>query len=175
MHAVSTRTRLSMSERGLEGLLRLALVVALLLPAVSHGGVLSEADMKKVDALKPLFATLMGDLAQSARRSDLAPGDLNCINATIQEFLQISDELASYEYLIAMDRDISGFDEKNPMRDLVKFAADKSSSILIGERKRLVQLSEQCARFPVGATKTQQALQVIDTTNAILTSIRDRL
>jgi hypothetical protein len=36
-----------------------------------------------------------------------------------------------------MDRHISGFDEKNPMRDLVKFAADKSSSILIGERKRL--------------------------------------
>lgn len=164
-----------MSELTQRGLLRLALVAALVLPSVSHGGVLSEADLKKVDALKPLFATLMGDLAQSARRTDVAPGDINCINATIQEFLQISDELASYEYLIAMDRDISGFDEKNPMRDLVKFAADKSSSILIGERKRLVQLAEQCARFPLGATKTQQALQVIDTTTGILTSIRDRL
>src|SRR6185312_8663994 len=144
-------------------------------PAASHGGVLSEVDLQRVDALRPLFASLMSDLSQSARRSDLASGDVNCINATIQELLQISDELASYEYLIAMDKDIRGFDEKNPMRDLVKFAADKSSSILIGERKRLVQLAEQCARFPVGLSKTQQAVQVIDTTTGILTAIRDRL
>ncbi len=164
-----------MLELGRQGLLRLALAAALMLPAVAHGGVLSETDLKKVDALKPLFANLMSDLAQSARRPDVGAGDANCINATIQEFLQISDELASYEYLIAMDKDISGFDEKNPMRDLVKFAADKSNSILSGERKRLVQLSEQCARFPVGLSKTQEAVQVIDTTTGILTAIRDRL
>ena len=48
-------------------------------------------------------------------------------------------------------------------------------AILIGERKRLAQLSDQCARFPVGSSKTQQALQVIDTTTGILTGIRDRL
>ena len=164
-----------MLESGQQGLLKLVLVAALLLPAASNGGVLSEIDLQRVAALKPLFANLMNDLAQSARRSDVAAGDINCINSTIQELLQISDELASYEYLIAMDKDISGFDEKNPMRDLVKFAADKSSAILTGERKRLVQLSEQCARFPVGSAKTQQALQVIDTTTGILTAIRDRL
>jgi hypothetical protein len=169
-----------MLELGYQGLLRLGLLrfglmAALLLPAASHGGVLSETDLQKVAALKPLFATLMDDLSQSARRSDLGAGDVDCIKATIQEFLQISDELTSYEYLIAMDKDISGFDEKNPMRDLVKFAADKSSSILSGERKRLVQLSEQCARFPVGSAKTQQAVQVIDTTTGILTAIRDHL
>jgi hypothetical protein len=117
----------------------------------------------------------MIDLSQTARRSDVAAGDVNCINSTIQELLQISDELASYEYLIAMDKEINGFDEKNPMRDLVKFAADKSSAILTGERKRLVQLSDQCARFPVGSSKTRQVLQVIDTTTGILTAIRDRL
>jgi hypothetical protein len=177
MEAENTQllTRPSIPELALQGLRRLTLAAALLLPVVSHGGVLSQADLQKVDALKPLFANLMSDLAQSARRPDASPGDVNCINATIQEFLQISDELASYEYLIAMDKDIKAFDEKNPMRDLVKFAADKSSAILTGERKRLVQLSEQCARFPMGLSKTQQALQVIDATSGILIAIRDRL
>lgn len=146
-----------------------------LVPAVSQGGVLSESDSQKVEALKPLFASLMNDLSQTARRPDMAAGDVNCINSTIQELLQISDELASYEYLIAMDKDINGFDEKNPMRDVVKFAADKSSAILTSERKRLAELSERCARFPIGSNKTQQAIQVIDTTTGILTAIRDRL
>jgi hypothetical protein len=175
MYAVSAMIRRSMCKLAQQSLLKAVLVAALLLPAVSHGGVLSESEMQKVETLKPLFANLMIDLSQTARRSDVAAGDVNCINSTIQELLQISDELASYEYLIAMDKEISGFDEKNPMRDLVKFAADKSSAILVSERKRLVQLSDQCARFPVGSSKTQQVLQVIDTTTGILTAIRDRL
>jgi len=128
-----------------------------------------------VEALRPLFANLMIDLSQTTKRSDMGAGDLDCIKSTIQELLQISDELASYEYLIAMDRDVGGFGEKNPMRDLVKFAADNSSAILTSERKRLVDLSNQCARFPVAAGKTQQTLQVIDATTRILTAIRDRL
>lgn len=102
------------------------------------------------------------------------PLKVNCINSTIQELLQISDELASYEYLIAMDKDISGFGEKNPMRDVVKFAAEKSSAILTSERKRLAQLSDQCARSPLGSSKTLQAIQVIDTTTGILTAIREQ-
>jgi hypothetical protein len=77
--------------------------------------------------------------------------------------------------LIAIDRDIKDFGDKNPMRDLVKFAADKSSAILTSERKRLAQLSDQCARSPVASSKTQETLQVIDTTNTVLTSIRDHL
>lgn len=164
-----------MFELARQCLLKVGLVAALLLPAASKAGVLSESDKQKVETLKPLFANLMIDLSQAARRSDVAAGDINCINSTIQELLQISDELASYEYLIAMDNDIIGFGEKNPMRDVVKFAADKSSAILAGERKRLAQLSDQCARFPLGSSKTQQTLQVIDTTTGILTGIRDRL
>jgi hypothetical protein len=156
-------------------LLGTVLAAALLLPAALHAGVLSETDLRKVDALRPLFASLMIDLSTTAKRTDIASGDLDCINSTIQELMQISDELASYEYLIAMDRDIGGFDEKNPMKDLVKFAAEKSSAILTTERKRLADLSTQCARFPVAAGKTQQTLQVIDTTTGILTAIRDRL
>ncbi len=153
----------------------LALVTALLLPAASTAGVLSESDMQKVETLKPLFANLMNDLSQASGRPDIAAGDAGCVNSIIQELLQISDELASYEYLIAMDKEINDFGEKNPMRDVVKFAADKSSAILTDERKRIAQLSDRCARFPVGSSKTQQALQVIDTTTGILNGIRDRL
>ena len=151
-----------------------AVAAVLLFPATSKAGVLSETDLRRVEALKPLFANLMNDLSQTAKRPDVAAADINCVNSTIQELLQISDELASYEYLIAMDRDIKDFDDNNPMRDLVKFAADKSSTILISERKRLVQPSDQCARSPVASSKNQETLQVIDTTNSVLTSIRDR-
>ena len=158
-----------------QSLLTVCLLAALMLPKATNAGVLSEDDLKKAEALKPLFANLMNDLVQTAKRSDVAAGDVSCINSTIQELLQISDELASYEYLIAMDRDIAGFGDKNPMREIVKFAADKSNAILTTERKRLVQLSDQCARFPVASSKTQQVLQVIDTTTGILTTIRDRL
>jgi hypothetical protein len=175
MHKASTKTRLSMLELAQQSLLKVGLVAALLLPTASHGGVLAESDLQKVESLKPLFANLMIDLTQTARRSDVAAGDVNCINSTIQELLQISDELASYEYLIAMDKDISGFTENNPMRDLVKFAADKSGAILTSERKRLVQLFDRCAHLPVAAGKAQQALQVIDTTTGILAAIRDHL
>ena len=153
----------------------LVVTIGLLLPAASKAGVLSEADLQKVEALKPLFASLMTDLSQTVRRPDVAAADVNCINSTIQELLQISDELASYEYLIAMDRDIKDFGDKNPMRDLVKFAADKSSTILTSERKRLAQPSDQCARSPVASSKTQETLRVIDTTTDVLTAIRDRL
>jgi hypothetical protein len=155
--------------------LGLAVSAALLLPVASNAGVLAETDLQKVEALRPLFASLMADLSQTVKRPDVAPVDINCINSTIQELLQISDELASYEYLIAMDRDIKDFGDKNPMRDLVKFAADKSSIILTTERKRLAQPSDQCARSPVATSKTQETLQVIDTTNTVLTAIRDRL
>jgi hypothetical protein len=158
-----------------QGLLTVCLLAALMLPTAAYAGVLPEDDLKKAEALRPLFANLMNDLVQTAKRSDVAAGDVSCVNSTIQELLQISDELASYEYLIAMDRDIVGFGDKNPMRDIVKFAVDKSNAILTSERKRLVQLSDQCARFPVASSKTQQVLQVIDTTTGILTAIGDRL
>lgn len=158
----------------------LGVIAALLLPAASRAGVLSENDLQRVEALKPLFANLMIDLSQTAKRPDVAAADANCINSTIQELLQISDELASYEYLIGMDREIKDFGDKNPgdknpMHDLVKFAADKSSSILTSERKRLVQLTDQCAHSPLASSKTQETLQVIDTTTTVLTTIRDRL
>src|ERR1700687_5515355 len=88
-----------------QGLLTVCLLAALMLPTAANAGVLSEDDLKKAEALKPLFANLMNDLVQTAKRSDVAAGDVSCVNSTIQELLQISDELASYYYLIAMERD----------------------------------------------------------------------
>jgi len=170
-----SRIRFSIFALARQSVLSLFVIAILLLPVTSRAGVLSESDLQKVEALKPLFANLMSDLSQTAKRSDVAAADVNCINSTIQELLQISDELASYEYLIGMDREIKDFGDKSPMRDLVKFAADKSSAILTSERKRLVQLSDQCAHFPVASSKTQETLQVIDTTTVVLTAIRDRL
>jgi hypothetical protein len=147
---------------------------AMLTMSVSYGGVLSDTDLKRVENLRPLFESLMMDLIQTSKRSDLASGDANCINSTIQELLQISSELASYEYLIGMDKEIGAFGEQNPMREVIKFATDKSSAILVTERKRLVQLSDQCARFPTAAAKNQMTLHVLDTTTEILANIRDR-
>ena len=152
----------------------LALMMVLMTGA-SYGGILSDTDLKRVEGLRPLFESLMKDLVQASKRSDVSSGDASCINSMIQELLQISNELASYEYLIGMDKEIGAFDEKNPMRDIIKFAADKSNAILVTERKRLVQLSDQCSRFPTAAAKNQETLQVLDTTTGILTTIRDRL
>jgi hypothetical protein len=146
-----------------------------LAPCASYGGILSDTDLKRIDSLRPLFESLMNDLVQTSKRADLPSGDATCINSTIQELLQISNELASYEYLIGMDKEIGAFGDKSPMKDLIKFAADKSSAILVSERKRLVQLSDQCARFPAAAAKNQETLQVLDTTTGILSTIRDRL
>src|ERR1700761_8616557 len=109
----------------------------------SFAGALSETDLTQAESLKPLFTSLMTDLVETAKRPDVASGDAGCIDSTIRELLSISDELASYEYLITMEKDLTDFGDKNPMRDIVKFAVDKSSTILTSERKRLVQLSDQ--------------------------------
>ncbi|MBU6462942.1 MAG: hypothetical protein KGK01_07055 [Bradyrhizobium sp.] len=131
--------------------------------------------MRKVEGIKPLFVTLMGDLVQASKRADLASADAECVRSTIRELMQISDELSSYEYLITMEKDMNDFGDHNPMQDVIKFAIDKSNAILTSERKRLVQLSDQCTHFPVSSAKTHEALQFIDTTTGILQSIHPQL
>ena len=154
--------------------LALALGIAMLVlaPNASSSGVLSESDFKKVEAIKPLFQNLMGDLVQTAKRQDISTGDADCVNSTIRELLQISEELSSYEYLITIEKEITDFGENSPVKGVVKFAIEKSNTILAEERKRLVQLSDRCVRFPLAFGKTQQALQFIDTTTNLLNSIR---
>jgi hypothetical protein len=148
--------------------------IILLTPALSSSGVLTESDFKKVEDIKPLFKNLMADLVQTSKRPDISSGDADCINSTMRELLQISDELSSYEYLITIEKEMSDFGDNNPTRGIVKFAVEKSNTILVSERKRLAQLSDQCTHFPLSFGKTQQALQFIDTTTNILTSIQVR-
>ena len=155
--------------------LSFGLAITLLASNASGGGVLSESDFKKVEDIKPLFQNLMGDLVQTSKRPDISSGDADCIKSTIRELLQISEELSSYEYLITIEKEMTDFGDNSPMRDIVKFAVEKSNTILASERKRLAQLSDQCTRFPLSFGKTQQALQFIDTTTNILNSIQVRL
>jgi hypothetical protein len=161
--------------RAQQAMVAMAVIMTLLAPASLWSGVLSESDFRQAESLKPRFANLMQDLVATAKRPDVATGDAGCINSTIRELLQISDELASYEYLITMEKEMTDFGENSPMRDIVKFAVEKSNMILTDERKRLVQLSDQCSKYPLGYDKTQEALQVMDTTIGILASIRSRL
>ena len=157
---------------------RLALGVAMLAlaPDVSRSGVLSESDFKKVETIKPLFQNLMGDLVQTPKRPDISTGDADCVISTIRELLQISEELSSYEYLITIEKEMTDFGDNSPVKGVVKFAIEKSNTILAEERKRLVQLSDRCcSRFPLAFGKTQQALQFIDTTTNLLNSIQVRL
>lgn len=161
--------------RGCMSSMGLGLAIILLAPSVCSGGILTESDFRKVEDIKPLFQNLMGDLVQTSKRSDISDGDADCVKSTIRELLQISDELSSYEYLITIEREMTDFGDNNSMRGIVKFAIEKSNTILAGERKRLTQLSDQCARFPLSYGKTLQALQFIDTTTNILNSIQARL
>jgi hypothetical protein len=150
-----------------------AAAVAFSAPAVA--GVLNESDFRKVEAIKPLFQTLMVDLVQTSKRPDISPGDAECVTSTMRELLQISDELSSYEYIITIEKEITDSGDSSQVKGVVKFAIDKSSTILVEERKRLAQLSDRCSRFPLAFGKTQQALQFIDTTTGLLNSIQTRL
>jgi hypothetical protein len=162
-------------RRGWVGSFALGVAMLVLAPDVSRGGVLSESDFKKVEAIKPLFQNLMGDLVQTSKRSDISSGDVDCVMSTIRELLQISEELSSYEYLITIEKEMTDFGDNSPVKGVVKFAIEKSNTILAEERKRLVQLSDRCTRFPLAFGKTQQALQFIDTTTNLLNSIQVRL
>ena len=141
----------------------------------SRGGVLTENDVKRVEALKPLFQSLLVDLVETSKRPDISGGDADCVKSAIRELMQISDELSSYEYLITIEKEMNDFGENNPMKGLVKFAIEKSNTILTEERKRLAQLSDRCANLPLSSGKMQQTLRVIDTTTTILNSIYERL
>lgn len=167
--------RAGVSRRGRMWPLLLGVALAAFVPVASQGGVLSEADFKKVETMKPLFQNLMGDLVQTSKRTDISSNDVECVTSAMRELLQISEELSSYEYLITIEKEITDSGDNSQIKGVVKFALDKSNTILAEERKRLAQLSDRCSRFPLGFGKTQQAIQFIDTTTGILSSIQTRL
>lgn len=138
-------------------------------------GVLSPADLKRVEDLRPMFAGLMADLVQTSKRTDIPAADADCVKATVQDLAEISQELSSFEYLITIEKELTGVGDNDPTRDVVKFAIEQSTNILAGQRRKIAQLPDQCARSALGLAKAQQAIQVIDATTGILSSIRSRL
>jgi hypothetical protein len=170
-----TERRTDLSGRGRMRRLLLGVVTAALIPVASHGGILSEADFKKVETMKPMFQALIVDLAQTSKRTDISSNDAECVATAMRELLQISDELSSYEYLITIEREITDSGDNSQVKGVITFAIDKTNTILSEERKRLAQLSDRCSRFPLGFGKTQLAIQFIDTTTGILKSIQTTL
>ena len=142
---------------------------------VCLAGVLSQTDLKRVEDLRPMFAGLMGDLVQTSKRPDISAVDSDCVKSTIQNLVEISQELSCYEYLITIEMELTNVSDNDPTRDVVKFAIDQSTSILASQRKKIAQLPDQCTRSALASAKSQQALQVVDTTAGILSSIRSRL
>jgi hypothetical protein len=142
---------------------------------ICMAGVLSPADLKKVEDLRPMFAGLMADLVQTSKRTDIPAVDADCVKSTIQNLFEISQELSSFEYLITIEKELTNVSDKDPTRDVVKFAVEQSTNILTSQRKKIAQLPDQCARSALALAKSQQALQVVDATTGILSFIRSRL
>lgn len=138
-------------------------------------GILSPADLKRVEDLRPMFAGLMADLVQTSKRTDIPAADADCVKATVQNLFEISQELSSFEYLITIEKELTSVGDNDPTRDVVKFAIEQSTNILTSQRKKIAQLPDQCTRSALALAKSQQAVQVIDATTGILSSIRSRL
>jgi hypothetical protein len=157
------------------GLLALALSIAAISPDPARARVLNEGDFERISQIKTSFEAVVTDMMLSSRRPDVSGGDSDCIKSAVQELLQISNELSSYEYLITIESQMGDFGDDSAMRGILRFAVDKAIRILETNRRRLTQVSEQCARFPLSVGKTQQAIQFIDATAAILQSLQPRL
>jgi hypothetical protein len=153
----------------------LALTVAVSAPDLTKARVLNEKDFERISEIKTTFTKLTSDIAQSLKRPDISSGESDCIKSTLRELLQTGEELASYQYLIAIASEIEDFGDNDAMRGIVRFALDNTIGMLEAQRKRMSQASDQCIRFPQSAGTTQQALQFIDVTAATLKSIRPRV
>jgi hypothetical protein len=137
--------------------------------------VLEERDLEGVAQIKSSFAEVVGDIVQTSRRTYISGAEGECIRSTLRELMQISDELASYEYLITIENEIKDFGYDSTIRGIIRFAVDKAVRILETQRRRLGQLPDQCSRLPVSAGKTQQAVRFIEATAATLRSLQPRL
>jgi hypothetical protein len=151
----------------------LAMVVLPALPAVAR--VLGDSDLERISGIKASFTEVVTDIVQSSRRPDLSAPESECMSSVLRELLQISEELKSYEYLMTIESQLTGFDDDRAMKGVLRFAVDKAVDILEIERKRLGQLAEQCSRYAVAGGKTQQAIKFIEGTAAILKSVQRQL
>jgi len=160
--------------------LMLVLVLTLMVPAAAlvQARVLEQRDREIVAQVRVSFANLknlMLDMGQSLSRLDRSSGDGECLDSALGELQQMAQELAGYEYLLRIENEMPDFDDST-IKGILKFAVENTIRILESEDKRLNQLlSDRCARFPLSAGKTQQAVQVIATIATILKSVRPRL
>lgn len=158
---------------------RFAILAALALLTVPPGSaparVLSDGDLASVARIKPLFVDVLNDVSQSAQRADLSGADSDCLRSTLRALLQISEELKGYESLITIEGELVDFGDDATLKSVLRFAVENALKILDIERRRLGEISDQCARYPLSAAKARQALQFIDSTQAILRAVQPRL
>jgi hypothetical protein len=155
------------------------LVIGLLLliywPLSSDARILEDRDFESISRIRTLFMDLTTDITQSLKRTDIPSGEADCLKMTLQDLMQASRELGSYEYLITIESEIGDFGDDKALREILQFAVAKTLEVLEIERKHMVQFSEQCSRFPLSLAKTKQAMQFIDATVGILNAISPRL
>jgi hypothetical protein len=152
-----------------------ALGVLAALSSLAPAAVLNEDDRSRIARIKPSFVQVMTDVSQSAQRQDLSQQDGDCIRSALQGLMQISEELRTYENLITIEGELNDFGDDRTLRSILRFAVDNALKVLESERRRLGELSDQCARYPLSAGKTRQAIQFIDGTTSILKSLQPRL
>ena len=159
---------------GLLGILAILLVTAAL-PFLAHARVLNAVDLERIAAIRKLSIEVMTDVTMLSRRPDLSAADSDCVKSTLRSLMQVSAELQSYEYLITIEGELKDFEDDNAMRGILRFAVENALKILDTERKRLGEISDQCARYPISSAKARQATQFIESIAGILKSIQPRL
>jgi hypothetical protein len=152
----------------------LTLMVFVSSATFANARVINEKDLAKISEIKTIFDSLTNDIAQSLKRAPVPSPETDCLKSIQQDVVQTSDELSSYQYLLALVGEMDDFGDDASLRNLVRFALDKSIAMLDNERKRLSQTSDECVRFPLSVDATQHALQFIDLTSEALKSIRPR-
>jgi hypothetical protein len=172
------RPRTTGATRLASWLLVATLTVFVTAEGLVEARVLEQKDLEIIAQIKASatsLKSLMIDMGQSLTRLDLSSAESECLKSALGDLQQISQELASYEYLLTIETEIPDFDDDNAMKEILRFAVDNAISILDSEHKRLNQLLDNCSRFPLSVGKTQQAVQFIDRITTILKSVRPRL
>jgi len=140
----------------------------------ANARVLSDADLGKIASVRKLSVDVMTDISMTSRRPDLSQTDGECVKSILGSLGQIAGELQSYEYLITIESELKDFDDDNSIRGVLRFAVENALKILETERKRLQDISDQCARSPIAADKARQARQFNENTQSVLRSLQPR-
>jgi hypothetical protein len=159
---------------------RLAGAFALLLILSGHATVvdarvLTDAELQRISEIRKLSVEVMTDLTMSARRTDLTASDNDCVRSTLRMLTQVSEELQSYENLIAIESQLEDTGDDTSMRSILRFAVENALKVLNTERSRLAEIAEQCSRHPFSAAKARLATQFIESIAGILKSVQPRL